>query len=342
MERYPQSENHLKMKDPLRQCSGSALSDQTAERSLAGPLVLTVDVEDYFQVSGFEDIVPRSQWERFESRVERNTDQLLKILADAKATATFFVLGWIAERHPALVRSIHGTGHEIACHSYDHRLIYQCAPDAFREDARRAKRILENLIGERVIGYRAPSFSITRKSLWALDILAEEGFEYDSSIFPILRDRYGMPGAPRFPFQVPVNGRSEMLEIPPSTLRLLGLTLPLGGGGYLRLFPEGLFRWALEHIRNVERKVIVLYIHPWELDPDQPKIANAPGLSTFRQYVNLDKTEGRLRRLLATFPPVAIRTILTRLNAEARFWAPTDPSSSRRAPEHTNQGAALR
>jgi polysaccharide deacetylase family protein (PEP-CTERM system associated) len=312
-----------------------------------GLVALTVDVEDYFHVSGFEDVISRARWESFESRVERNTDRLLGILAEAGVSATFFVLGWIAERHPTLVRRIQAAGHEIACHSYDHRLVYLRTPETFREDTRRVKEILEDIIGERVIGYRAPSFSITRRSLWALDILAEHGFEYDSSIFPILRDRYGIPGAPRFPHRITLgNGhpvhtdstgsvdsrdsmgcgksRASIIEVPPSTVRFLGLTLPLGGGGYLRLFPESLFRRALERIVRVEHQMAVLYVHPWEVDPDQPILPNGSWLSTFRQYVNLHKTEGRLRRLLAVFPSIPIRALLVRLGLVAGGWVPTD------------------
>jgi polysaccharide deacetylase family protein (PEP-CTERM system associated) len=303
-------------------------------------IALTIDVEDYFQVSGFEDIVPRTRWESFESRVERNTHRVLDILAGARVSATFFVLGWIAERYPALVRRIHTSGHEIGCHSYEHRLVYRCAPETFREDTHRAKAILETIIGEPIIGYRAPSFSITRKSLWALNILAEQGFEYDSSIFPVIRDRYGIPGAPRFPFRIARTGDPGLIEIPPCTIRFLGVNLPLGGGGYLRLFPESLFRRAIDHIVNVERQMAVLYVHPWELDPDQPVVSNGSWLSTFRQYVNLGKTEARLRRLLGAFPSVAIRTVLPSLTQETVALAAGDsPGADAPAPRaHGRQG----
>ena len=272
--------------------------------------VLTIDVEDYFQVSGFEDVIPRSSWDQLESRVERNTDRLLELLAEFRVRATFFVLGWTAERHPALVRRIQRAGHELGCHSYSHRLIYRLSDKDFREDTRRAKGIIEDLAGAKVIGYRAPSFSITRKSLWAITILAEEGFKYDSSIFPIFRDRYGIPGTPRFPYWLELKGETvsnplherswpTILEIPPTTVQWLGVTLPMGGGGYLRLCPSWAFHHAIRRLVEVKCQPAVVYLHPWELDPEQPYIATASWLSRFRHYVNLDGTEKKLRGLLS-------------------------------------------
>jgi len=328
---------------------------------------LTVDVEDYFQVSGFEDVISRASWENFESRVEESTDRLLEILANACVSATFFMLGWTAERHPNLVRRIQAAGHELGCHSYAHRLVYKCTREEFREDTRRAKKLIEDLSGERVIGYRAPSFSITRRSLWALEILAEEGFEYDSSIYPILRDRYGIPSAPRYPYRILLgdsrasviesvesigllsgnaagsrprekgaalsrggqlaagskdmaqqrnnstdskDSRDSIVEFPPSTIRLLGLSFPIGGGGYLRLFPQSLFNLAIRHIVERERRPAILYIHPWELDPEQPRLTNGSPLSRFRQYVNLHETENRLKSLLARWRFSCLRDLL--------------------------------
>ncbi len=336
----------------------------TAQRHENPVSALTIDVEDYFQVSGFEDVIPRTSWGNFESRVERETDRLLGILDDYQVAATFFVIGWTAERHPALLRRIQAAGHELASHSYAHRLVYQCTRDEFREDTRRAKRLIEDLAGAAVIGYRAPSFSITRKSLWALEVLAEEGFLYDSSIFPIFRDRYGIPTAPRFPFRVPVNGRrysgiesigsvellsedragrnsqfeirnsilsevmpaetglnnsitqqldNSIVEFPPSTLRLLGLNLPIGGGGYLRLFPQRAFHRAVNQIVRREGKPAILYIHPWELDPTQPRFHNGSWLSRFRQYVNLEETEARLRTVLSIWRFSTLRDLLAQL-----------------------------
>jgi len=265
---------------------------------------LTVDVEEYFQVSGFEDVIPRSSWDTFETRVERSTDRLLDVFSRTDVTATFFALGWTAERHPDLIRRIRAAGHEVGCHSYAHRLVYQCSPDEFREDTRRAKGILEDILGEPVVGYRAPSFSITAKSLWALEILVEEGFQYDSSIFPVYRDRYGIPAAPRRPFKVVTSPGSSttaersIMEFPLATVRTLGVNLPIGGGGYLRLVPDWVFYRAIGRVVEKDRVPAVLYIHPWELDPDQPRIRSGSWLSRFRHTVNLHTAEQKLTALL--------------------------------------------
>ncbi|MFX0195922.1 MAG: XrtA system polysaccharide deacetylase [Candidatus Hodarchaeota archaeon] len=352
-------------------------------------------------VSAFEHIVKRDDWESYESRIEPNTYHLLEILdgnqnvqrAEKPSTqnsslstqnselrtqnskfvthnsskATFFCLGWIAERYPHLIKEIHSRGHEIANHGYDHRMITSISPKEFREDIRKSKVMLENLIGERVIGYRAPSYSITRKTLWALEILLEEGFFYDSSIFPIHHDRYGIPDAPRYPFYIEFNGgkihsqfkkpkylyeisRSKavsgkhpnrnrpdplpftlqppprtshpapwtlnpipcnfLIEFPISTLRVLGQNLPIAGGGYLRLFPFKFVQWALRKIKKKGTLPFVFYIHPWELDPEQPKIHVLSPMSRFRQYFNLDKTECRLKRLLRGFYFTSFRKAL--------------------------------
>jgi polysaccharide deacetylase family protein (PEP-CTERM system associated) len=287
---------------------------------------ITVDLEDYFQVSGFDEVVPLSAWDRYEGRLTQSTERLLAVLAESGVRATFFLLGWSAERHPGLVRRIRDGGHELACHSYAHRLVYRLTPAGFREDTRRAKAVVEDIAGVQVIGYRAPSFSITRRSLWALDILAEEGFRYDSSIYPILWDRYGIPGAPRHPFVVRPGRdgaggppRADILEIPPSTVRWLGLTLPVGGGGYLRFVPERLFHRALQRLIRGERRPAVIYVHPWELDPEQPRIVGGSRLARFRQYVNLHKTEGRLRRLLRAWSFAPVRDLLDTLAPCARL-----------------------
>jgi polysaccharide deacetylase family protein (PEP-CTERM system associated) len=273
---------------------------------------ITVDLEDYFQVSGFEEVVSLAAWDRYEPRLAPSTERLLAVLAEAGVQATFFVLGWSAERHPGLVRRIRDAGHELACHSYAHRLVYRLTPAQFREDTRRAKAVVEDLAGVPVVGYRAPSFSITRQSLWALEILAEEGFRYDSSVYPILWDRYGIPGAPRHPYVVGTRSASvpDLLEIPPSTVRWLGLTLPVGGGGYFRFFPERLFHRALRRLIRGEGRPAVIYVHPWELDPAQPRIPGGSRLARFRHYVNLHKTEGRLRRLLRAWPFAPMRDLL--------------------------------
>lgn len=260
---------------------------------------MTVDVEDYFQVSAFGNIIPYDQWPTFESRVCRNTERLLEIFESAEIRATFFVLGWVAERFPALVRRIHHGGHELASHGYAHGLVYDCTPEAFRDDLRRAKAAIENAAGARVSGYRAPSYSIVDRSLWALDVLVSEGYLYDSSIYPIRHDRYGIPTWPRHIHRVERAG-GAIWELPGSTIRRAGINLPIGGGGYFRLLP---YRWTSSGIRvlnDVEARPAVFYLHPWEIDPDQPRI-DAPLLSGLRHYSNLSQTETRLRRLIKEF-----------------------------------------
>lgn len=260
---------------------------------------MTVDVEDYFQVSAFDDTVSRHDWDAFESRVGVNTRRLLRLFDDHGVRATFFVLGWVAERHSDLVREIASAGHEVASHGYGHRLIYEQTPEEFRTDIRRSKRILEDASGRPVVGYRAPSYSVTKESLWALDILVEEGFAYDASIFPIRHDRYGIPDAPRHA-HVLTTASGSLTEAPPSTVRVGPANLPVAGGGYFRILPYGWTRWGIRRINGVERKPAVFYLHPWEVDPDQPRL-EAGGLSRFRHYRNLDKTMDRLRRLLNEF-----------------------------------------
>ena len=259
---------------------------------------LTIDVEDYFQVAAFEDIIAPDSWASMECRVEKNTAVILDILGKYRVRATFFVVGWIAERYPALVREISRHGHEIGCHSYLHRKIYDLSPAEFREDTKQAKDILEGIIGKTVNGYRAPSYSITKKSLWALDVLEELGFKYDSSIFPIYHDNYGIPDAPRFEYKLP---NHEMQEYPISTSLLLGRKVPVGGGGYFRLFPYWFTRYALRKINIAEKQPFVFYLHPWEIDPGQPRFHDASRLSKFRHYNNLHKTKFRFEKLLSDF-----------------------------------------
>ena len=259
---------------------------------------LTIDVEDYYHVSGFEGCVSRAQWDSFESRVVASTRRLLDRLDEAGVTATFFVLGWVAKRNPRLVRAIHDAGHEIGCHSYWHHLIYEQTPVEFRADLRRGRDVLEDALGLPVRAYRAPSFSITRDSLWALDILAEEGFQFDSSIYPTHHDRYGIAGTPLGPHRIE-RPAGTLWEFPPPVWRILGYPLPVGGGGYFRLYPYALTRRALRAI-NAAGRPFAFYLHPWELDPDQPRLN--PGWSrSFRHYVNLHRTEERLVRLLRDF-----------------------------------------
>jgi polysaccharide deacetylase family protein (PEP-CTERM system associated) len=258
--------------------------------------VFSIDVEDYFQVEAFSDVVSRGRWDQYPRRVEENTRRLLDLLGEFHVTATFFVLGWVAERSPALVREIVAAGHEVASHSYWHRLIYDLSPAEFREDTHRAKDAVEQAAGRPVFGYRAPSFSITRRSLWALSILAECGFQYDASIFPIHHDVYGMPDAPRAPFRVSTPS-GELIEFPATTFQILGhYRLPVGGGGYLRILPFWYTRLGLERAAG-EGLPLIVYVHPWETDPDQPRLGGRLR-SRLRHYTNLDKTCARLRALL--------------------------------------------
>jgi polysaccharide deacetylase family protein (PEP-CTERM system associated) len=259
---------------------------------------LTVDVEEYFQVAAFERTIPREAWDRSESRVEYSTNRVLDLLASKSIKGTFFVLGWIAERHPALVRRIVRDGHELASHGYDHARVHQFAPPQFREDVRRTKAILEGIGGVVVRGYRAPSYSINGRNLWALDILQETGHVYSSSIYPIRHDLYGMPEAPRFPFRLRPD---SILEIPVTTVAFGGRNFPCGGGGYFRLLPYALFRRALQRVNEVDRQSALFYFHPWEVDPEQPRVAGAPFKSRFRHYLNLGTMYPRLERLLEHF-----------------------------------------
>ncbi len=273
---------------------------------------MSVDVEDYFHVSVFDGIVPRTQWAQMESRVCANTTRLMDLFAEFNVRSTFFVLGWVAERYPQLIKSIADGGHEIASHGYAHRLIYDQTPAAFREDVRKAKRLLEDASGSAVAGYRAPSYSITPRSLWALDILIEEGYRYDSSIFPIRHDRYGIPVSPREPFPIE-RERGTLMEVPGSTVRIGPLNLPIAGGGYFRLLPYEWTRWGIARLNSAERQAAVFYIHPWEIDPDQPRL-QAGWLGRLRHYRNLGKTEDRLRALLTEF---RFSTVASLLRADA-------------------------
>jgi len=283
---------------------------------------MSIDVEDYFHVSVFDGIVPRAEWEKMESRVTRNTERLLEIFGEHGVRSTFFVLGWVAERHPALVRAIADAGHEIASHGYAHRLIYDQTLTAFRDDVRRAKSLLEEASGRHVIGYRAPSYSITPRSLWALDVLLEEGYQYDSSIFPIRHDRYGIPVSARKPYLIE-RDRGVLVEVPGSTTRLGPLNLPVAGGGYFRILPYWWTRWGIARVNSLERRPAIFYLHPWEIDPDQPRL-KAGRLSRFRHYRNLQTTEARLRQLVTDFKFDA----LDRVVAQARLGISTSPQAA--------------
>ncbi len=370
-------------------------------------------------VSALEGAVRREDWDLYESRIERNTYRLLDILdrsgspsAESRAEsdapcvaprasrlmphappkATFFCLGWVAERYPHLIREIHARGHEIASHGYDHRMITTMTPDAFREDVRTSKGILEDLAGKRVLGYRAPSYSITRESLWALGILAEEGYQYDSSIFPVHHDLYGIPDAPRFPFILSVNGSDSyevtplfdmavtgkpsgnlqpatrslqhstfpsfhssasasrrLIEFPPSTLRLLGQNIPVAGGGYFRLFPQAFTGWAARRIAGEEGHLFAFYLHPWEIDPEQPRVEGISLKSRFRHYLNLDKTESRLEGLIKALSFTSFRELLRDASLEelqveySRRWPRVEVrwTASIRIPSPGNPGCVV-
>jgi polysaccharide deacetylase family protein (PEP-CTERM system associated) len=276
---------------------------------------MTVDVEEHFQVSGFAGSISPAQWDSMESRVCRNTERLLALFESVGIRATFFVLGWVAERFPGLIKRIHRDGHELASHSYDHGLVYQRTPEDFAKDLRRAKAAIEDATGVRVDGYRAPSFSITDRSLWALDVLVAEGYRYDSSIYPIRHDRYGIPSWSRHIERIDRPGGS-IWELPGSTIARGGVNLPIGGGGYFRLLPYWWTRHGIASLNAKERKPAIFYVHPWEVDPDQPRIP-ASVLSRLRHYRNLDQTERRLRRLLSEFRFGRVSEVLSRETAAA-------------------------
>jgi polysaccharide deacetylase family protein (PEP-CTERM system associated) len=260
---------------------------------------LTVDVEDYFHVTAFESQVPRHQWDDYPSRVVPSTQRVLRLLARHQVRATFFVLGWVGERYPQLVRDIASAGHEIGCHSYWHRLIYQMTPEQFRQDVRQGKAAIEDACGAEVVAYRAPTWSVTRRSLWALEILHQEGFRYDSSIFPIYHDRYGIPEADSFPHAIRV-GSGHLWEFPPSVIRLFNLNLPVSGGGYFRLYPAPWTASCIVRINRTFHQPFMFYLHPWELDPGQPRLA-APFRVRWRHYLNLGSTEKKMDFLLSRF-----------------------------------------
>lgn len=260
---------------------------------------LSVDIEEWFQVGAFENCIDRAEWDGCESRVERNTQVVLDMFAQAGVAGTFFTLGWVAERHPALIRRIVEAGHELASHGYDHKRVFRMTPAEFRADLARSRDLLEQVGGVAVTGYRAPSFSIDQRTPWAHEALAEAGYAYSSSVAPIRHDHYGWPEAPRFAF-LPVPG-SDLVELPVTTARLGGRILPAGGGGFFRLLPYGLSRWALRQVTREDQRPAILYFHPWEIDPDQPRVARAPLRSKLRHYTNLGAMAGKLRRLLGDF-----------------------------------------
>ena len=268
---------------------------------------MSVDVEDYFQVSAFDGVVSRGNWDQYESRVVANTRRLLDLLDRTKTTSTFFILGWVAERHASLVREIVAQGHEVASHGYNHQLAYLLTPQQFREDVRSAKATLEAVAGRPVLGYRAPSYSIVSSNLWALDVLIEEGYVYDASIFPIRHDRYGIPDATRHIHELK-RPTGTLLEFPVSTVRLRNINLPVTGGGYFRLLPYQWTTWGIRRVNN-EGQPAMFYVHPWEIDPDQPRM-DVGRLTRVRHYGGLSSTEQRLAKLLQQFRFASVSSVM--------------------------------
>jgi polysaccharide deacetylase family protein (PEP-CTERM system associated) len=270
---------------------------------------LTFDIEEYFHAEAFANVVRPAQWCSLDNRVAPTTKRLLDLLDETGTYATFFVLGWVAEHHPDLVRDIHRRGHEIACHGYNHQMITRLSRREFVEDIRRAKAALEDATGVPVIGYRAPTFSVVRDTLWSLEALVQSGFQYDSSIFPIVHDRYGIPDAPRFPHRRSGGPGLEIAEFPLSTIAGMGSRFPVAGGGYFRLLPYAVTRWAIRHLNQREYQPAIVYLHPWELDLDQPRLG-VDWLTQLRHSVNTHTTESKLRRLMGDFRFAPVRKVL--------------------------------
>lgn len=288
---------------------------------------MTIDVEDYFHVQAFAHAIDRSKWNSMEYRAEANTNAFLKFFEQHSIRATFFVLGWVAQKSPALVRQIQAAGHEIACHGMSHRLVYEQTPEVFREETFASKALLEDITGTKVAGYRAATYSITQRSLWALDVLAEAGFEYDSSVFPIRHDNYGIPNAPTTPGVMKTPGGHSLVEFPLSTASLFGMRLPVAGGGYFRIFPYSLTRMGLK--QNARAGVpFVFYLHPWEADPMQPTI-NAGWRSRLRHYTNLRQTLPRLHRLVGEFRFGTMHESLAQIGLVEARLQPSRRASSR-------------
>ncbi len=260
---------------------------------------MTVDVEDYFQVSAFEPYIKRQQWDALPHRVEKNTHKILDLFEEKNIKATFFTLGWVAERYPAVIKRIVTDGHELACHGYDHIKVTEQTPEQFRTDVSKTKNLLENLSGTPVNGYRAASYSIGAHNLWALNVLQEEGFKYSSSIYPVKHDIYGMPDAPRFIY-TPIENK-DFKEIPITTVRLGDKNFPCGGGGFFRFYPYALSKWAFNRVNNQENESAIFYFHPWEIDPEQPRQHGLNLKTRTRHYLNLNRMENRIKKLLTDF-----------------------------------------
>jgi polysaccharide deacetylase family protein (PEP-CTERM system associated) len=276
---------------------------------------LSVDVEDWFQVGAFENVIDRKDWDSLECRVERNTDAVMALFDDAGIKGTFFTLGWVAERYPALMRRIVGAGHEIASHGYGHERVFTFTPKQFADDLQRSRMIIEDASGALVTGYRAPSFSIDQRTPWAHEILAEQGYTYSSSVAPVKHDHYGWAEAPRFAFR-PVSG-SDFLEVPVTTAQLGPMRLAAGGGGFFRLLPYAFSKWAIRQVNDEEQRPAVIYFHPWEIDSDQPRVAKAPIKSKLRHYTKLDVMAEKLRRLPTDFQWERLDAVVAR--EQARF-----------------------
>jgi polysaccharide deacetylase family protein (PEP-CTERM system associated) len=292
----------------------------------------TVDVEDYFQVSGFERQIDRRDWDGFESRVVPSTRRILALLEDRNVRGTFFVLGWVAHKFPGLVREIQAAGHELASHSYWHRLIYSLTPEEFRQDLRDSKAAIEDAAGAAVTAFRAPSFSITSKSLWAFEILVEEGFTTDSSVFPIAHDRYGIPGCKPDIHHIDTPA-GRIVEFPMTALGIRRFSLPVGGGGYFRLYPYWFTKSLLRQVNGRAKRPFAFYIHPWEVDPDQPRLRFGSGLSRFRHYVNLQPTMAKLSKLLTSFRFGTLSESIARYEGVDRFLDTTSAAEILRRPE---------
>lgn len=279
---------------------------------------LSVDIEDWFQVGAFETTINRADWPQCVSRVERNTDALLDLFARLNVKATFFTLGWVAERHPDLIRRIVTGGHELASHGYDHQRVFTFTPEQFRADLRKSRALLEQAGAVPVVGYRAPSFSIDARTHWAHRILAEEGYSYSSSVAPVRHDHYGWPEAPRFAFRPLVD--SPLVELPVTTASAIGRTIAAGGGGFFRLMPYAFTRWAVGQVNRRDNRPAIFYFHPWEIDPDQPRVENAPLKSRLRHYTNLATTEKKLERLIGAFRWGCVKDILPDQAKDAPCW----------------------
>jgi polysaccharide deacetylase family protein (PEP-CTERM system associated) len=262
---------------------------------------MTVDVEDYYHVAAFAKVISPADWDKWPSRVEANTNKLLQLFDDSNIKITFFILGWVAERYPELVKTIRKQGHEIASHGYSHQLIYTQTPEVFHAETVKSKQILEDLGQAPVTGYRAASYSITRKSLWALDTLAELGFTWDSSIFPTRHDNYGIPGSPEEPYRITTRNGAALVEFPLTTAKVFGQSIPAAGGGYFRQYPYALSRWLFERASLNQTKPQIFYLHPWEIDPNQPRVPNASWFSNFRHYTNLKRCLPRLEHMINDF-----------------------------------------